>query len=230
MTTILITGANRGIGLEFVRQYAKDGATIIAAAREPEKAKELGEIERASGGKVRVLPLAVNHSHSIAQLKKTLGDTPIDILINNAGVRGTRDEREPKLDIDAWMETLRINSVAPYEMARAFHENLKRGKDKKLVTITSWLGSTAGHGGDGYAYRASKAAVNNIMHGLSREWAKDGISVGIFHPGWVRTDMGGKSAPVSPEESVAGLRKRIAELGASNSGSYRDYNNQEIAW
>jgi len=227
-TTILITGANRGIGLEFVRQYAKDGATIIAGAREPGKAKELGEIERASGGKVRVLPLAVNHSHSIAQLKKTLGDTPIDILINNAGVRGTRDERE--LDIDGWMETLRINSVAPYEMARAFHENLKRGKDKKLVTITSWLGSTAGHGGDGYAYRASKAAVNNIMHGLSREWAKDGISVGIFHPGWVRTDMGGKSAPVSPEESVAGLRKRIAELSASNSGSYRDYNNQEIAW
>lgn len=230
MTTILITGANRGIGLEFVRQYAKDGATIIAAAREPDKATELSEIERASNGKVRVLPLAVNHSHSIAKLKQVLGDTPIDILINNAGVRGTRDEREPKLDIDGWMETLRINSVAPYEMARAFHDNLKRGKDKKLVTITSWLGSTAGHGGDGYAYRASKAAVNNIMHGLSREWAKDGIAVGIFHPGWVRTDMGGKNAPLSPEESVTGLRKRVAELNASNSGTYRDYANQEIAW
>ena len=230
MTTILITGANRGIGLEFVRQYAKDGATIIATAREPEKAKELGEIERASGGKVRVLPLAVNHSHSIAKLKQVLADTAIDILINNAGVRGTRDEREPKLDIDQWMETLRINSVAPYEIARAFHDNLKRGKDKKLVTITSWLGSTAGHGGDGYAYRASKAAVNNLMHGLSREWARDGIAVGIFHPGWVRTDMGGKNAPVSPEESVAGLRKRIAELNASNSGTYRDYANQEIVW
>ena len=230
MTMILITGANRGIGLEFVRQYAKDGADIVATAREPEKAKELAEIERASNGKVRVLPLAVNQSHSIAKLKQVLGDTPIDILINNAGVRGTRDEREPKLDIDCWMETLRINSVAPYEMARAFHENLKRGKDKKLATITSWLGSTAAHGGDGYAYRASKAAVNNIMHGLSREWAKDGLSVGIFHPGWVRTDMGGKNAPVSPEESVSGLRKRIAELNATNSGSYRDYANQEIAW
>jgi NAD(P)-dependent dehydrogenase (short-subunit alcohol dehydrogenase family) len=230
MTTILITGANRGIGLEFVRQYAKDGADIIATAREPGRAKELGEIERASKGKVRVLPLAVNHSHSIAKVKQVLGDAPIDILINNAGVRGSRNEREERLNIDEWMETLRINSVAPYEVALVFHENLKHGKDKKLVTITSWLGSTAAHGGEGYAYRASKAAVNNIMHGLSREWARDGISVGIFHPGWVRTDMGGKNAPLSSEESVAGLRKRIAELNASNSGTYRDYANQEIAW
>ncbi len=230
MTTILITGANRGIGLEFVRQYAKDGAAIVAGAREPEKASELAAIEKASGGKVRVLPLNVSHSHSIAKLKQILGDEPIDILINNAGVRGARGGRDGRVDVDGWLETFRINSIAPYEMARAFHENLTRGRDKKLVVITSVLGSTASHGGGDYSYRASKAAVNNIMHGLSREFAKDGIAVGIFHPGWVRTDMGGQSAPVEAADSVAGLRKRIAELSPANSGSYRDYANAAIPW
>jgi NAD(P)-dependent dehydrogenase (short-subunit alcohol dehydrogenase family) len=227
MTTILITGASRGIGLEFVRQYAKDGANLIATARDPDKATELARLEKASGGKIRVLPLNVGHAHSIAQLKKTLGDEPIDILINNAGISGPRGAG---IDTDAWLEVFRTNSIAPLQVSYAFHDNLKRGKDKKLVTITSVLGSTAGNSGGMQPYRASKAAVNNFMHGLAREWASDGISVGIFHPGWVRTDMGGANAAVSVEDSVSGLRKRIAELNPKNSGTYRDYANTEIAW
>lgn len=227
MITILITGASRGIGLEFVKQYAKDGASIVAAARDPDKAKDLAALEKAYRGKVRVLPLNVSHAHSIAQLKKTLDGEAIDILINNAGISGPRDGR---LDIDAWLEVFRTNSIAPYEVSLAFHENLKRGKEKKLVTITSGLGSTAGNTGGFQPYRASKAAVNNFMHGLAHEWRGDGISIGIFHPGWVRTDMGGPNAAVSVEDSVAGLRQRIAELNPQISGSYRDYANNEIPW
>ena len=229
MTTILITGANRGIGLEFVRQYARDGAKLIATARAPDKATELASLERASGGRIRVLPLNVGHAHSIAQLKKTLGDEPIDVLINNAGINLTEHDTDT-VDPDLWAEIFRVNSVAPLMVARAFHANLKRGQEKKLVAITSQLGSTANHGGEGYPYRASKAALNNIMHGLSREWRRDRIAVGIFHPGWVRTDMGGRSAPLDVEQSVAGLRKRIAELDLDLSGSYRDYANRELPW
>lgn len=115
-------------------------------------------------------------------------------------------------------------------MAVAFHDNLKAGRDKKLVTITSQLGSIANHGGGAYPYHASKAAVNSFMRGLSKEWARDGIAVGIFHPGWVKTDMGGQSAPVTPAESVTGLKARIAELSMANSGTFRDYQGKEIAW
>ena len=230
MTTILITGASRGIGLEFVRQYSRVGLSLIATARDLAKAAELAKFEKASGGNIRVLPLNVGHAHSIAQLKKTLGDEPIDILINNAGIAGPRGETPETINADAWLEVFRTNSIAPLQVAYAFHDNLKGGKEKKLVTITSVLGSTAGNSGGMQPYRASKAAVNNFMHGLSREWAADGISVGIFHPGWVRTDMGGAGAAVSVEDSVNGLRQRITELNPKLSGTYRDYANTEIPW
>lgn len=230
MTTILITGANRGIGLELARQYAKDGAEVIAAVRDPEKAKALNDIAHASGGKLRVVALDVREPASIAKLKTALGDQPIDILINNAGISGPKVQDSEHVEPEGFLDTFRVNSVAPMLVAQAFHANLKRGRDKKLVTVTSMMGSTAGHFGGMYAYRASKAAVNNLMHGLSKEWAKDGISIGILHPGWVRTDMGGPNAAVAVEDSAKGLRQRIAELGAANSGTYRDYANQELAW
>ncbi|HWA30565.1 MAG TPA: SDR family oxidoreductase [Rhizomicrobium sp.] len=223
MTTILITGANRGIGLEFVKQYAADGVEIIACCREPAKAADLKAVK----GKVRVHALDVGDPASVAALKKDLGDTPIDILINNAGIGGPRDG---KFDMDAWLNVFRVNSVAPFQMALAFKANLKAGKDKKLVTLTSVLGSIAESGGGLQPYRASKSAVNSLMHGLSKDWAGDGILIGIFHPGWVQTDMGGSGAPVNVHDSVRGLRTRIAELDRAKSGTYRDFQNREIPW
>lgn len=222
MTTILITGANRGIGLEFVKQYAADGAEIIACCREPAKAAELKAIK----GKVRVMALDVGDPSSIAALKKDLGDQPIDILINNAGVSSPRGA----FDMEAWLGVFRINSIAPHMVAEALKPNLMKGKDKKLATITSQLGSIANDTGGFQPYSATKAAVNSLMHSLARNWASDGISVGIFHPGWVQTDMGGSSAPVTPQQSVTGLRARIAELNAKNSGTYRDFQNKELPW
>src|SRR5260221_6879756 len=203
MTTVLITGANRGIGLEFARQYAAEGADVIACCRAPEKADALNAL--AKTGRLEVMALEVTSPNSVAALKAALGGRPIDVLINNAGVGGPRNEPRGAIDFDAWVETLKTNSIAPMLVSLALHDNLKAGKLKKLVTITSMMGSIANHGGGAYAYRASKAAVNSVMHGLSKEWAKDGIAVGIFHPGWVTTDMGGAGAPVTPSASVKGL-------------------------
>jgi NAD(P)-dependent dehydrogenase (short-subunit alcohol dehydrogenase family) len=230
MTTILITGANRGIGLEFVRQYAKDGATLIACCRDPSKAAELNKIAGASSGKIRVIALDVASTSSIDALARDLKGTALDIVINNAGISGPRQQGADAIDPEGWLETFRVNAVAPVLVAQALRENLKKGHDKKLVAITSFMGSTANHGGGMYAYRSSKAALNNAMRGLSREWSSDGIAIAILHPGWVRTDMGGKGAPVAPEDSVAGLRKQIAALSSATSGRFVDYTGAELAW
>jgi NAD(P)-dependent dehydrogenase (short-subunit alcohol dehydrogenase family) len=173
----------------------------------------------------------VSDPDSIRALKSTLGDTPIDIVINNAGVAGPERQTADAIDYDQWLVTFRVNSMAPLVIAQALHENLRRGLEKKLVTITSGLGSIENNSGGGwYGYRASKAAVNSVMRGLAHDWAKDGIHVGIFSPGWVRTDMGGKGAPLSPEESVKHLRKRIAELNAKTSGQFLAHTGETIPW
>jgi NAD(P)-dependent dehydrogenase (short-subunit alcohol dehydrogenase family) len=224
MTTIFITGANRGIGLEFAKQYAADGAEVIACCREPGKASDLKAIKG-----VQVLALDVGNEASVAALKKELGDTALDIVINNAGVSGP-PKKGDNIDVEGWLATFRTNSVAPVLVANALKSNLMKGKEKKLVTITSVLGSIAEDSGGFQPYSATKAAVNSLMHSLSKNWAKEGIVVGIFHPGWVQTDMGGSGAPVKVEQSVKGLRARIAELDAAKSGTYRDFENRQIPW
>ncbi len=229
MTTILVTGANRGIGLEFVRQYAADGVDVIACCRAPGKADALNALVK-SARNVRMAALDVADPRSVTALKVDLGALPIDILINNAGVGGPRERVHGIIDAAAWLKIFAVNAVAPVTVASAFHDNLKAGRAKKLATITSQLGSIANHSGGAYPYHASKAAVNSFMRGLAKEWARDGIAVGIFHPGWVKTDMGGSAAPVTPTQSVTGLRARIAELSLSNSGTFRDYAGKEIAW
>ncbi|MGH6871922.1 MAG: SDR family NAD(P)-dependent oxidoreductase [Rhizomicrobium sp.] len=170
MTTVLITGANRGIGLEFAKQYAAEGADVIACCREPDKAAELNAVK----GKVRVMALDVTSPRSVEALKSALGDMPIDVLINNAGIGGFREKPRGILDMDGWMKVFATNSVAPVMLAVALRDNLKAGKDKKLVTITSQLGSIANHSGGAYPYHASKAAVNSFMRGLALDWKKDG--------------------------------------------------------
>jgi len=226
MTTILITGTNRGIGLEFVKQYAAEGADIIATCRAPAKADALKSI----AGNIRIMALDVGDTASIAALKRDLADTALDIVINNAGLGDPPKAAPGTIDMDVWLNVFRVNSAAPFAVALALKDNLKKGRDKKLVTLTSVLGSIAENGGGMYVYRASKAAVNSVMRGLSKDWAKDGIAVGIFHPGWVQTDMGGKGAPVKPQDSVKGLRARIAELSMKTSGTFRDFENREIPW
>ncbi len=177
-----------------------------------------------------MLALDVAHEGMIADVKGELGDKPIDIVVNNAGIAGPDAQSDSEVDADGWLETFRVNTIAPVLVAQALHENLKGGEGKRLVAITSQLGSTANNSGQRYAYRTSKAALNNAMRGLARDWAKDGILVGILHPGWVHTDMGGPGAPVSAEESVQGLRERIAALTPASSGTFQDYRGVSLPW
>jgi NAD(P)-dependent dehydrogenase (short-subunit alcohol dehydrogenase family) len=228
MPSVLITGANRGIGLEFARQYAADGFEVIACCRQPAKADELQKL--AGRASVRVLALDVGIEGMIADVKGELADRPIDVLINNAGVAGPAGQSDGHVDAEGWLDTFRVNTAGPLLVSQALHENLKRGEGKRIAAITSQLGSTANNTGQRYAYRSSKAALNNAMRGLSRDWAKDGILVGILHPGWVHTDMGGPGAPVTPEESVRGLRERIAALTPATSGTFQDYRGVTLPW
>ena len=228
VTTILVTGANRGIGLEFVRQYASDGADIIACCRKPAEARQLHAL--AKSGKVRVMALDVGEASSAAALAQALRGEAIDILINNAGVFGPEKRSDSESYYEEFARTFRTNSIGPLIVSQALRDNLTRGHDKKLAVLTSKMGSISDSSTGAIAYRASKAALNMIMHVLAREWAGDGIQVAILHPGWVKTDMGGPGALITPQESVRGLRARIAELNAQTSGRYLDYQGKEIAW
>ncbi len=226
MTTILVTGANRGIGLEFVRQYAQDGAAVIACCRSPAKADKL----KALAGNIKMMELDVGDSASAAKLASALKGQPIDVLINNAGTYGPERQSAADSDYAGFIETFRINSVGPLMVAQALRANLLLGSDKKLVVLTSKMGSISDSSGGSLAYRASKAALNMIMHGVAKDLAHDGIAVAILHPGWVQTDMGGPGAQITVEQSVKGLRARIAELNRRSSGRYLDYQGKEIGW
>jgi NAD(P)-dependent dehydrogenase (short-subunit alcohol dehydrogenase family) len=227
---VLITGANRGLGLEFVKQYAEDGATVYACCRNPGAASALRRISDEAGGKVSLHGMDVSDAKSVAALAKSFGEEPIDILINNAGIYGPAQQSADEMDFEGWAKTFAINTMAPLRIAQAFHRNLAKGKDRKLITITSGMGSTPRHDGSFIAYRSSKAAVNNVMHGLSIAWKKDDIVVAVIHPGWVKTDMGGKNADLEPHESIAGMKRVIAGLGSADSGKFFDYGGREMPW
>lgn len=230
MTTILITGANRGLGLEFVRQYAKDGATVHAACRRPEKAKDLIDLANAHPGKVTVHTLDAASDASVSHLKREIGTAPIDIVINNAGVYGGDHQSHGKIDFSSWLDVMNVNALGPIRVFEALIDNLKVGKEKKAIAITSMMGSTEGNNGGFFAYRSSKAALNNAMRGLSLALKGDGVIVVPVHPGWVQTDMGGPNAPLKPPESVGGMRNVIAGLKLSDSGRFLDYAGKELPW
>lgn len=228
MSTVLITGANRGIGLALAQQYTTEGAEVFACCRDPAQADDLKGLAASSGGRVRIIPLDVADEFSIASLKRTLGDRPIDILINNAGISGLSADR---IEAEGYITTMRVNALAPMLIAQTLYDNLRHSTQKKLVAITSIMGSTSSAAGGKYAYRASKAALNNGMRGLSRAWARDGILVALLNPGYVQTEMvKGQVAFISADECASGLIARIAELTPATSGVFQDYRGVRIRW
>jgi NAD(P)-dependent dehydrogenase (short-subunit alcohol dehydrogenase family) len=236
MPTTLITGANRGLGLEFARQYANDGWQVIACCREPDRAAELQALARQSRA-VAVQPLDVADGGSVAALARRLAGQPIDLLINNAGLGQRGGDRLGEIDYEQWQELLAVNSLGPMRVTEALIENVAAGQQKRVVTITSGLGSlafTAAQGTSGfgaaYQYRTSKAAVNMAMLTLSHEVKPRGVTVVLFSPGWVRTDMGGPNAPLSPEASIAGMRQVIAGLTLEDSGRFLNYDGTPVSW
>ena len=227
MPAVFITGASRGLGLEFASQYAKEGWHVIATCRNPAEANALKSIE----GDVRIETLDVVDGKSVSALKSSLGNEAIDVLSNNAGIFGPRNPTLDPMDYDAWDEALRTNTMAPLRIIAAFAPNVARSGLKTIVTLSSILGSIAENsaGGD-YIYRSSKAAVNAVMKSLSIDLAGEGIRVVLLHPGWVQTDMGGSEAAIAPPESVTGMRAVIAGLTESDSGRFFNYDGTEVPW
>lgn len=226
MPTALITGANRGIGLAFVRSLAGDGWRVHACCRHPEKAKDVKAVE----GDVVCHRLDVTDGLQVAGLARELAEEPIDLLVNNAGLGGAKAEFG-KTPYEAWEEVLRVNTIAPLRVAEHFTEHVAASDRKVIANISSQMGSIAGNSGGGsYAYRSSKAALNMVTRGLAADLAERGVTVVALSPGWVRTDMGDESAPLSAEQSVAHLRANIARLGLEDSGKFLGHDGSEVPW
>ncbi len=231
MPSVLVTGANRGLGLEFARQYAADEWQVFAACREPDAAKELKQIASKSGGRIRVLKLDVTDTASVRAAAAELKGEPIDLLVNNAGVGSPRNQQLGSLDYAAWARVLDANTLGPMRVVEAFLGNVSKGKQKRIVTITSAMGSIEDNtSGGSYAYRSSKAAVNIVVKSLSIDLASRGITCVVMHPGWVRTDMGGQGGKLSPAESIQSLRSVIAKLRPEDSGKFLNYNGEPYSW
>jgi len=230
-TTVLVTGANRGLGLEFARQYAADGWQVYAACRSPAEATGLRQLADGSGGRIEVLAIDVTDGASVREAATKLTGVPVDLLINNAGVGSPKNQRLGSLDFAAWARVLDVNTLGPMRVTEAFLPNVEKGVQKKIVTITSKMGSIDDNGSGGsYAYRSSKAAVNMVVKSLAIDLAPGGITCVVVHPGWVRTDMGGPAGLISPQESIAGIRKLIAGLGPADAGKFFNYDGKVIPW
>lgn len=226
MPTVLITGANRGIGLEFTRSFAAEGWRVHACCRHPDKARQLKAVE----GDVTRHRIDVTDGLQVAALSRGLADEPVDVLINNAGIYGPRHSFG-KTPFDEWPEVFEVNAIAPLRMAQRFVEQVASSERKLIVNISSRMGSIAANdSGGNYIYRSSKAALNMVAKSLSVDLAGRGISVVMFHPGWVQTDMGGPSAAVTPADSVAGMRAVIERLTQADTGKFFDYDGGELPW
>ncbi len=225
---VLITGANRGIGLEFTKQYAADGWSVLACCRHPQSALDLQALA-ATHSNVIIHTLDVADFAQIDALALQLRDESIDVLINNAGVYPHSSFGDT--NYDDWAAAFKVNSMAPLKMAEAFVQHISRSQLKKIATLTSKMGSLDDNtSGESYSYRSSKTAVNMVMKSLSIDLKPYGISVVTLHPGWVQTDMGGSNALVSAQTSVAGLRKVIDGLSVATTGQFIAYDGKAINW
>lgn len=237
---VLITGASRGLGLEFVRQYLSRGERVFAATRKPEEATGLAALK---SDRLTLVPLDVEDAASIRAAHDLVRGhvDALHLLINNAGVYAGRGnavgktnqsaEKLGELTMDDALHVFRTNSIGPVLVAQAFWDLLRASQRPKIVSVTSGYGSVSGNsGGFPYHYSASKAALNMYMRSLAGDAKSIGGVVAVVDPGWVRTDMGGAGATLSPEESVGGLVRVIDALAATDNGSFIDYRGKHVAW
>jgi NAD(P)-dependent dehydrogenase (short-subunit alcohol dehydrogenase family) len=231
MPSALITGANRGLGLEFARQYLADSWQVYAACRHPDSASELRGLADTSDDKLQILALDVTDSASVKTAAAELDGKAIDLLLNNAGVMGAKGQTIGNIDYEAMAKVLDANTMGPLRVSEAFVEHMARSERKLIVTLTSGMGSLADNtSGGSIAYRTSKAAVNMVMRSLAIDLAPRGITCVVVNPGWVQTDMGGLHATLTPAESVSKLRGLIETLGPAQSGKFFNYDGREYAW
>jgi len=219
MPTILITGANRGLGLEFARQYAADGWSVVATARE--SSPELDELGS------RVERLDMRDLDAVAGFGARI-DGPLDLLIANAGAMQPPEASSGE-NGRRWAELLTVNSIAPYLLAKALLPAVAQTQGK-LIAISSRMGSIADSSGGYVPYRSSKAALNMAWNALAMEARPKGVAAAVLNPGWVRTDMGGPNASIDPPESIGDMRRVIDGLDLARAGSFLDRDGSEIPW
>lgn len=232
MKTILITGANRGIGLEFCRQYAEEGCHVLACCRHPDKADALKQLAARYPELIHIHALDVADHAQIEHLAQNLANESIDLLINNACIYPASDSSGfGHTNYIEWISAFNINTMAPLKMAEAFARQISRSRQKSIVTITSLMGSIAdNNSGGNYLYRSSKAASNMVVKNLAVDLKEKGVIAVAFHPGWVQTDMGGPNAIISATQSVTGMRQIISSLTLADSGKFFDYDGQVLPW
>ncbi len=236
MPSVLVTGANRGLGLGFAKYYADAGWSVIAGCRQPDSSDELHQVATTDGHQVVIERLDVLDHATIDEIAAKYKGQPLDVLINNAGVIGPIPIREHierqhfgTIDYDVWEEVIRTNTFGPVKLAEAFVDNIAASEQKKLVSLSSTLGSIAEDRLPAIAYASSKTALNKAMTLLADKLRDKGIAVALFCPGYVKTRMG-PDATIEIEDSIKGLTKLIAELTLDRTGTFTRFNGESIAW
>jgi NAD(P)-dependent dehydrogenase (short-subunit alcohol dehydrogenase family) len=226
MPTAVITGANRGLGLEFTRVYLAEGWTVHAGCRHPTKADALRKLK----GDLHIHALDVSDDKDVKALARSMSNEPVDLLINNAGVYGKRDLKLGTLDYADWEQVMKINVLSPIRVAEALAENVIHSGQKKMAFVSSRMGSITANAGGSMIYRSSKTALNMAVHCISLELRPRGVTCVILHPGWVKTDMGTSKAAVEIPDSIAGMRAVIDGAKIEDTGKFCDYLGQPLPW
>lgn len=227
--TVFITGANRGLGLEFVRQYASDNWRVLASCRNLVHAKELQHLAQYFEN-ITLLQLDVNNQIQLNQLSEKLSNTNIDLLINNAGVYHEDDELG-SISIDVMKQSFLTNTIAPLKIAETFLDNLSRSHLKTIISISSKMGSiNENNQGENYSYRTSKAALNMAMKNLAIDLKPKNIKVFTLHPGFIKNETPGKNYSVEPEQSVTNIRTLLQRLTERDTGNFYDANGSLLNW
>lgn len=231
MKTVLVTGANRGLGFEFCSQYVKAGWRVIAACRDVKKAAELQQLSKQYEN-IQIVNLDVSQHSQIDSLAASLQGEKLDLLISNAGVYGdSAGHGFGAINYSDWRDTFDINVLSAIKLAECFKESLAKSEQSLFVTISSLMGSVADNGSGGsILYRSSKAALNAAMKSLSFDIKPAGVGVLIFHPGWVRTDMGGPNGLCDAPESIAGMRQQIEKFDMQQTGQFIKYDGTAMPW
>jgi NAD(P)-dependent dehydrogenase (short-subunit alcohol dehydrogenase family) len=230
-STYFITGCNRGLGLEFVQQLLARGERVIATCRDIATATDLTALTLKHSGQLSLVEMDVSDEASMREAVALLNDEAIDVFINNAGMYGPRDANFGNVDGPVMAEVLYTNAVAPVLLTQLLIDNVRKGSGKKLVYVSSKMGSIADNGrGGSYIYRSSKTALNSVVKSLALDLAPEGIATVTLHPGWVRTDMGGPNGLIDAPESVSGMLNVIDGLSVANTGQFFNYDGSTIAW
>jgi len=227
---VVITGANRGIGLEFVRQYLGRGDYVYATARQPDKAHELAALTNKAAGKLHIVTCDTSQEASVRAFAETLGDASVDVLINNAGISGSWSAFL-ETNLEEILPTFNTDTLGALRVTRALLPHLRRADTRKIINISSICGSIADTTSSMlFGYRLAKAALNMATKAVAQDLMGEGFTVLAVHPGWVKTDMGGAEAPIAPEESVRGMIAQFDRRGRADSGSFFDFTGKVLPW